>query len=93
MSGVSASALAEYLTVSREEVKRLTGRGVLQKSDNGYDLDRSRQAYIQHLRQAAHAGNELNTARTRLLELRAELRPGRRLKILGSTAFLTSRGV
>jgi hypothetical protein len=71
----SASELSRHLICSREEIKRLTARGVLERGPDGYDLAHARAAYIEHLRAQAHKGDELNTARMRILELKeAKLR-------------------
>ena len=73
------------MTVSREEVRRLASRGILQKSDDGrFDTDRSRWSYIEFLRAQSHRGEALNEARLKLLELKTkkmrglmlDLRPG-----------------
>lgn len=77
---VSASALSRHLTVSREEIARLTEAGVLQRRDGKYDEGACRAAFIAHLR-SRHSGTRAE-AEAQLIFERAAYYRVRRLERL-----------
>src|SRR5690348_4825636 len=69
----NASALSRHLDVSREQLRRLVANGVLEKRDDGFDLDDSRLRYIRFLRERptrSAARDRLIAAQTKLNEQR-----------------------
>jgi len=51
---VSASALAHHFDCSRTYIVKLEAEGVIQRQGDGFPLDRSRVAYLRHLRRDCH---------------------------------------
>ena len=83
---VSASALALHFDCSRTYIGKLEAEGVIQRQGNGFPLDRSRVAYLRHLRRerqqsprseadAAHVAVKTEMLQLRLMEKKQELVP------------------
>jgi hypothetical protein len=73
---VSSATLAAHLTMTRQNVARLTAEGILERTSAGYLMDDSRRRYIRHLREEyrksprAAADADLQRHKARLLEMK-----------------------
>ncbi|MCS3894317.1 hypothetical protein JEY40_31655 [Bradyrhizobium japonicum] len=76
LANVSASALAQHLDCSRTFIGKREADGVIERQGDGFPLDQSRVAYIQHLRRERRQSPRSNAdadhvkLKTEMLQLR-----------------------
>jgi hypothetical protein len=82
-AGVSANVMAMHLGLARPYLAQLVADSIIEKlPDGGFDLDKTRLAYIRHLRRARRtspetmARAEYDAAKARDLQIKAAIREG-----------------
>lgn len=84
---VSSYKLATHLGCSRQFIDALTAQGVIERLPGGYNQDRSRLAYIAHLKAArrstarSEADAQYTASKTRLMQLKIGLEEKRLMEV------------